>query len=191
MSQAQDEIAQLREELEQARAELDRLRQPNNPDPRAEALLEAGLSKAALPDALALFQVERNGPMFKFDGHSSQNLAPLARHFLRERPHFQAGEPGSDEPSDSAPRYADGRLVPVNEMLTDELWDSAERGPAPTPEPQAARETNPRTHTTKELAAMSSDELWDLSRGRGPRSDRPGPRLARRKGSPPGERAIR
>ena len=50
------------EELAQARAELDRLRQPNNPDPRAEALLAAVLSKAALPDALALFQVERNGP---------------------------------------------------------------------------------------------------------------------------------
>jgi hypothetical protein len=97
------------------------------------ALLKAGCSTAALPDAVQVFE---STATLRDDGWSlgglfRASIDKVATRFLDARPHLRGNADGGNAvnvataPGFVPPRYADGSPVPQSEWTSDELFEAA------------------------------------------------------------------
>jgi len=104
-------------------------------DQIAAELTKAGVPPRALDDATLSFETkaQRGSDGWRVDSTFKASLPHAIKKFLEARPHFAGSEPTDDEPEeapeDNWPKDADGKRIPVGEMLDDQLWEAAGEPP--------------------------------------------------------------
>ena len=104
-------------------------------DEIAAAFAAAHVPAHALDDAVAIFLANARHEQDGWCIGSLIKASPsrAVAKFLETRPHFVGSAPRDDEPAqpsdDHWPRDADGKRVPVGEMLDDQLWEAAGEPP--------------------------------------------------------------